>query len=86
MFIFAGLMDDVEVGGVEKVQQKYSNSGDNINGQRGNGPERRAERRAEKRVTTTKLYQTIYVGMLFTNLATACRRALNDDRVMGERC
>lgn len=36
-------MDDVEVGGVEKVQQKYSNSGDNINGQRGNGPERARE-------------------------------------------
>lgn len=48
MFIFAGLMDDVEVGGVEKVQQKYSNSGDNINGQRGNGPERARARDREE--------------------------------------
>lgn len=48
MFIFAGLMDDVEVGGVEKVQQKYSNSGDNINGQRGNGAERARARERER--------------------------------------
>lgn len=79
MFIFAGLMDDVEVGGVEKVQQKYSNSGDNINGHRGNGTERTRARESERILFVTTLCQTIYEGMLFTSLATACSRALNDD-------
>lgn len=51
-----------------------------------NGGMGQREHEQEKRVTTTKLCQTIYEGMLFTSLATACRRALNDDRVMGERC
>lgn len=71
------------------VLRKFSKSipiaATTLTANRGMG-QRDHEQEREKRVTTTKLCQTIYEGMLFTSLATACRRALNDDRVMGERC
>lgn len=43
------------------------------------------EQEREREFYLSRLCQTIYEGMLFTSLATACSRALNDDRVMRER-